>query len=808
MLKELKSAIRRMSKSPGFTVTALLTFAICLGANVALFAVVNAVIIRPLPYSNSEQLVSVFNRYPKAGINRTGVSVAQYLQRRNGVESFADSACYMDWGFTLGSGGLPDHVESTIVTPSFFHVLGVPAALGRTFADEEGFQGKNDVVIISDGLWRQRFAADPGIIGRKIQLNTTSQVIVGVMPPGFSFGASNAQLWIPMAFSNEDRTIERHETSRSMIARLRPGATIAEAQSQVDAQNSRGNPMVQDPLGKFAKEAGFQTSVVDLHGDLIGQTRSTLLLLQAGGLFLLLIGAVNLANLFMVRASIRSKEFSIRQALGAGQARLAQMLIAETLVLSFAGGVLGLGLCWSGLRGLQSLGINQLPHFSAYRLDAVVCAVAIAASVLMGLLMAAPTLWHIFNGGLVSGLSVESRSGTTTRSAQRLRLTLIAAQFALAFTLLTGAGMLAQSFSKILSVDPGFHPENVLTGSISLPWKHYEQAAQRYAFVARLGQELHAQPGAISVGFTSNLPFSGDNHSSNAFVIEGRPPLPGQSLITHNFAGVTGDFFAALGIPLREGRVLTEDDSSHLLRVCVVDEDFAKHYWPGKSALGHRISNMPGVLCTIVGVVGATKQGDLVERQTTGSVYFPFTIESGARVTAVIRTALSPQSEAPAFRNAVQRVDPDLAVEDLKTMTARIDDSLEPRRSPLMLAGIFASFALVLAAVGLYGVLAYAVSQRRREIGVRLALGAQPRQIFMQFISIGARLVIVGSMLGCIGGWMIGRAMAGLLYGVGSDDPIVYFGIAALLALVALAACIVPAINAARVPPMEALRAE
>ncbi len=808
MQYELKSAIRSLARSPGFAVTALLTFALCLGANVALFAVVNAVIIRPLPYSKSEQLVSVFNRYPRAGINRTGVSVPQYLERREGVGAFSDAACYMDWGFTLGSGGPPDHVESTIVTPSFFHVLGVSAALGRTFTEEEGFEGKNDVVIISDGLWRQRFAADPGIIGQKIQLNTTSQVVVGIMPPGFSFGTSKAQLWIPMAFSNEDRTIERHETSRSMIARLRPDATIAEAQSQVDAQNSRGNPMVQDPLGKFAREAGFQTSVVDLHGDFINQARSILLLLQGGGLFLLLVGAVNLANLFMVRASVRSKEFSIRQALGAGNVRLAQMLIAETFVLSFAGGALGLGLSWVGLRGLESLGINQLPHFARYRLDAVVCAAALAASVLVGLLMAAPTLWHTIKGNLAWGLSLESRSATTPRSAQRLRLTLIAAQFGLAFTLLTGAGLLARSFSKILAVNPGFHPENVLTGSVSLPWKHYEEAARRYAFATSWGQELQALPGAISVGFTTNLPFSGDNHSSNAFMIEGQPPLPGHSLITHNFSGVTGDFFAALGIPLREGRLLTDDDSSHSLRVCVVDEDFARHYWPGKSALGHRVSNMPGVLCTIVGVVGATKQGDLVERQTTGSVYFPFTIEPGARVTAVLRTAQSPQSEASAMRSAVQRVDPDLAVEDLKTMTDRIDDSLETRRSPLMLAGIFAGFAVVLAAVGVYGVLAYAVSQRRREIGVRLALGAQPRQIFTQFLSIGAKLVIVGSILGWIGGLLTGRALAGLLYGVGPADPEVYLGIAALLALVAIAACLVPAINASRVSPMEALRSE
>jgi predicted permease len=806
MLTEFHLAVRRLAKSPGFTVTVLLTFALCLGANVALFAVVNAVLIRPLPFPHPDQLVSVFNQYPKAGIDRGGASVPQYLARRKGIAAFADAACFFNWGFTLGDDMVPEHVESSIVTPSFFHVLDVSPELGRTFKEEESLQGKNDVVILSDELWRRKYAGDPGVIGRKIKLNGTSQTVVGVMPQGFSFGTSKAQLWTPMIFTDDERAIERHDNSKSMIARLRPGSTVAEAQSQIDALNTY--LVEQGPFSKMAKDAGFRTSVLDLHGELMNGSRPMLLLLQAGVLFLLLIGIMNLANLFMVRASVRAKEFSVRQVLGAGRRNIALLLVVESLALSVGGALLGLAFGWAGLRGLEAIGADRLPHSGSYLLDARVCGSAIASSALLALLMAFPALWHTGRRDLASGLSLESRGGTTARSANRLRHALTVAQFALAFTLLTGAGLLGITFSKILAVNPGFHPENVLTASVSLPWKHYEEANQRYAFVERLGQGLRTLPGTTAVGFTTDLPFSGPTNSNTVFKIEGQPPLPGQSLAVHDYAGVAGDFFAALGIPLVGGRLLTDDDSRHSLAVCVVDEDFSRHYWPGKSGLGHRISGGPGGFYTVVGVVGAAKQSDLADQRASGIVYLPFMIDAGPRVTAVIRTLQAPQSAGSDFRTALQQIDRDLAVEDLRTMTSRIDDSLEARRSPLVLACIFAGVALVLAAVGIYGVLAYSVAQRRREIGVRIALGAEPRQIMAKFLWVGAKLAMVGSMLGCIGGWMAGRAMAGMLYGVGSADPLVYCGIAVLLALVAMAACLVPAVNATRISPMEALRSE
>ncbi|HXQ79718.1 MAG TPA: ABC transporter permease [Opitutaceae bacterium] len=808
--RDLRLALRGLIRDKGFTATALLTFALCLGANVALFAVVNAVLIRPLPYPNPGQLVTVFNQYPKAGVERGGASVPHYLERRAGIAAFAEAAAFRNNGATIGEAGSPDRIASMNVTPSFFHVVGVAPVLGRGFTEEEGYYGKNDVIILSDGLWRQNYASDRAVVGRKIQMDGATKTIIGVMPPGFSFGTSTAKLWAPLCFSDDDRKPQsRHSNNMSMIARLRPGATATEAQLQVDALNKQ--TLEQDPYAKLVVDAGFHTAVVDLHSDFVSESRPVLLLLQAGVLFLLLIGAVNLANLLLVRASARTKEFSLRQVLGAGRLQLARQLITESLVLSLAGGLLGLGLGWAGVRGLEALGADELPHFAPYRLDAVVCLVALAVSVATGLLLALPVLWHNLKGNLAQALSVESRGGTTTRAAHHLRHALIVAQFGLAFTLLAGAGLLGISFSKLLAVNPGFRPENLLTGAVTLPYLHYKDEKPRFAFITRLGQELRVLPGVTSVGFTTNLAFSG-NLNDNAISIEGQAPAPGDSLHTHYTSGVAGDFFSAMGIALREGRLLTDEDSSRSLRVCVVDEDVVRRYWPGKSALGRRIFNgppgKPEEAYTVVGVVGAARQTDLADKRATGSVYFPYIFYAGQGITALLRTVQPPQMAGPALRAAVLRVDPELPVEDLKTMAARLDESLVARRSPLMLAAIFAGVAVVLAAVGIYGVLAYAVAQRRREIGVRMALGALPQQILAQFLSLGARLAFFGSMLGGIGGWLTGRAMSKLLFGVGPVHPAVFAGTAVLLAAVAMAACLLPAVKAARVPPMEALRSE
>jgi len=360
---DLRLAVRGLSRDKGFTATALLTFALCIGANVALFAVVNAVLVRPLPYPNPDQLVAIYNRYPKAGVDRSGVSVPHYLERRAGVEGFAEAGAFRDSGATIGETGAPEHVSAMQVTPSFLRVIGARAALGRTFSEDEGFYGKHMVVILSDGLWRQNFNADPGVIGRKLRMGTEPQTIIGVMPPDFSFGTSRPQLLFPLCFSDDDKKPEhRHSNNMSMIARLKPGVSAAQAQAQIDALNTHA--LAADPYAKLVVDAGFSTKVADLHQDFVAEVRPGLIMLQAGVVFLLLIGAVNLANLLLVRASARHKEFSVRQVLGAGRAQLARMLVTETLVLALAGCGLGLAFGWGGLRGVEALGASDLPHFA------------------------------------------------------------------------------------------------------------------------------------------------------------------------------------------------------------------------------------------------------------------------------------------------------------------------------------------------------------------------------------------------------------------------------------------------------------
>jgi predicted permease len=547
-----------------------------------------------------------------------------------------------------------------------------------------------------------------------------------------------------------------------------------------------------------------------LGNDHVAQLRPVLLLLQAGVLFLLLIGMVNLTNLLLVRATARSKEYCVRQALGASRGQLTRLVVTESLLLSIAGGVVGLVLGGIAWRGITLLAADQLPIRIDGGLDLTVCAVALGGSCLIGLLLALPVLWHTLHGNLTVALSVESRGGTTTRSVHRVRHALIVAQIALAFVLLAATGLLGLSFQKVLAVDPGFHPENVLAGSVALPWSTYQKEPQRVALTDKLIAELQTMPGIKQVGVGTNTPFTG-NDSNDAIWVEGYQPSAGESLQAHFTGGVTGNYFEALGIPLREGRYLNLADSHSNTKVCVVDEDVAKRYWPGRSALGQRLSNQPPSdkdrkIYTIVGVVGAVKQNDLADQRGNGVVYFPYGDSAGLSFMIIVRTEQAPSAAAATLRNAILHADPELALDEVKTMSTRVDESVANRRLPLLLAGNFAGVALLLAAVGIYGVLAYTVAQRQREIGVRMALGAQPEQILAQFLRLGGRLLLLGLPLGMLGAWLAGKAMTKLLFGVAPSNIAVLVITALMLGGVAMLACFLPSRRAARIAPIEALR--
>ena len=807
LLRDVRQSARSLTREKGFSFTVLLIFALCLGANVAIFAVVNSVLIEPLPFHDPHQLVSVVNSYPKAGVDRAGASVPHYLERKD-LPAFAEIAATRNWGVTIGEAGSPERMDASFVTPSLFRMLGVTPAIGRGFADEEGFYGKNEVVILSDGLWRQRYGADPKVIGRKLRVDTASYTIVGVMPPGFKFLNDKAQLWTPLCFTDDDHKPEsRHSNNMAMYARLKPGVSITEAQVQLDAMNKR--MLEKDPYAKLVTDAGFHTTIRDLGDDFVAEMRPVLLLLQAGVLVLLIIGMVNLANLLLVRATGRAKEFCVRQALGAGTLQLVRSVVTETLLLSIVGGVIGLGLGAAGLRLITTLAHDDLPVRAALSLDVRVAAVALAAAVVLGLVLAVPVLWHTLRSNLSVALSVESRGGTTSRSVHLLRHLLIVVQIMLAVVLLACTGLLGMSFEKVLQVRPGFRPDNLLSGAVALPWAHYKEDKDRLAFVEKLNANLQGLPGVNAVGISTGVPFSG-GYNNNATWIEGRTLQPGESLQAHFMCGVAGDYFQTLGIPLHAGRYLTMGDSRGDAKVCVVDEEVAKRYWPNGDAIGHRLSHEPPAqkptYYTIVGIVGAVKMNDLADQRGGGAIYFPYGHYSGTYFFVVARTAQKPELAGSMLRQAVLKIDPELPLHDLKAMDLRLDESVASRRGPLLLAGIFAAVALVLASVGIYGVLAYSVAQRQREIGVRMALGALPEQILAQFLALGGKLLAIGLPLGLILAWLAGRAMSGMLFGVAPANPLVLGGTALVLALVAMLACLLPSRRAARVMPIEALR--
>ena len=808
-MNDIRYAFRQLRKTPAFTLTALATVALCLGANLAIFAVINSILIRPLPFPHADRLVTVFNTYPKAGVENDGSSITNYYERRGNIPAFSSLSIYLQRSEVVGEPGSTEQAEIMLISPEFFTTLGVIPAIGRNFTEEE-WADQHNVVILTDDFWRQNFNSDPNVLGRDTRINGIPRHIVGVLPPHFRFLSSEARAFVPIKFDVEQRSPSaRHSGGGGthMIARLKPNATIAEAQAQIDAHNAAVEK--DNPEAKMMAEAGFRSPVVGLHADHVRSIRPTLLLLQAGVFFLLLIGAVNLINLLLIRASGRAKEMAIRQSMGAGRRQIVGQVMVETVALTATGGLLGLVAGAWGTRLLEILGADRLPLGARIEFDGWLAAIGLIGSVLLGIVIALPIAWFNLTSHLGHALQSDSRSGTTTRAAQRLRHGFIVAQIALAFVLLAGAALLGLSLKKVMAVSPGFQSDHVLTAELTIPWQSDQN--RHVEMGDRLLGLIRQQPGVIATGIVTNIPLTGDN-GKTAAAPKGYVPPPGQSLQGHYSYAVTGDYFTALGIPLREGRFLTSEDSHRAERVCVVDEDFARHYWPNGGVVGQKIAHGgetdEAKLFTIVGIVGRVKQTAMTEPQGQGAIYLPFLYRENSYYFVVTRTSQRPEAFAGTLRKLVRAADPVLAIDKIRSMETRIADSLMARRSPALLAGIFAGVALLLAAIGTYGVLSYAVAQRTREIGIRMAVGAQRIQIGTQFLSLGLRLLAAGTILGVVGAWAAGRAMQSVLFDVPALPVAALLGTALVLGVVSLVACLIPARRAAQVDPMVALRAE
>lgn len=811
--QSVRFALRRLGRTPAFTATALATLALCIGANIAIFAVIDALVLRPLPFPQSERLVTIFNSYPGAGNPRAGSTIPNYFTRREAIDAFDQVALFDGINAVVGEPGNLQKIPGARVTPEFFDSLKVPLAMGQMFTDAELTYQTAAVVVLTHELWQSHFNTDPNILGQSFIADGLPSTIIGVLPPEFRFLSHQALFFKPLAFNPPERALtNRHHglPGMTMIGRLAPGATLLEAQTQLDALNIRQAEV--DPNQARLAEWDFHSLIRPLHADYIREIRPTLLLLQGGVLLLLLIGAVNLTNLLLVRASGRGREFAVRQALGARRSHLARDAWLETSLLALGGGVLGLGLGAAGVQLLATLGASELPLGATIAFDGRVAAISLSATLVLGSLLSVGPIWFLRRLPINHQLQSDTAGSTATGASQRLRQVFGMMQIALAFVLLCGTALLGVSLHRALAQPTGFTPDHILVSDIGLPWLGYRGHGQKVMFVWRIEQALRAKAGVSEVSVNNSLPFGGWV-GGGPVAIENAADDGSETVRTHHHTGVTPGYWQVMGIPLLRGRVPGQEVFTRdAPRVCVIDQAMADRYWPDSDPIGQRLNFGPkfdpDLAKIIIGVVGTVKQKQLTETVPVGMVYTPFAQSPQSWFKIVVRTKMSPKAMAITVRETVAEIDPQLLIYNFTTMERMIEDSLQLRRSPLLLTAIFAGVALLLATIGTYGVLAYAVSHRRREIGVRMALGALPRQILQLFLGMGGRLLLGGLALGVFGSWATGRAMQRFLFDVAPFPPGLIAGVAALMGLVVLIAILLPAARAASIDPSETLRHE
>ena len=802
--QDLRYGFRTLVKNPGFTAVAVIALALGIGANSAIFSVVNTVLLRPLPYKDSEGLVMVWEDATKHGYPRDTPAVANYIDWRDQNQVFQGMAAIADQSFNLTGSGEPERLDGRRVSASLFKILGVEPQLGRTFTTEEDQAGGNPVVILSHRLWQRRFASDPAIVGKTLTLNGVNGTVVGVMPQEFQFPTQDDELWVPIAFTQDDAT-SRGRHYLQVIARLKPGVSVSQAQSEMStiaARLQQQYPASNTDLGAV---------VVPLHEQLVGDIKPALMILLGAVGLVLLIACANVANLLLARAAVRQKEIALRVALGANRWRLIRQFLTESVLLGAMGGVLGLLLSVVGIRLLTAFIPPNIPQIKAITLDARVLGFTLLVSLLTGLIFGLAPAIQTSGFNPNEALKEGGRDSTSGSRGNRIRGLLIIGEVAVSLVLLIGAGLLINSFLRLRSVDPGFTTDNLLTMKIVLPSLKYAEHAQRSAFYGNLTQRLESVPGVKSAAVTTNLPLYKQGNSIG-IQIEGRPaPLPGQPLIVVTRM-VSPKYFDTMSIPLLKGRQLNAQDTATSPNVAVISETMARRHWPNEDALGKRFSpgrpESPADWIQIVGVVKDVRQFDLIEAPRP-QMYLSYE-QYGffAPRDLVVKTDVDPLSMAVAVRRTVWDIDKDQPVSNIRTMDEIAAESVARQRFSMLLLAIFAGVALLLAAVGIYGVMSYSVTQRRGEIGIRMALGAQKSDVLKLTVGRGLKLVLIGVALGVGGAFMLTRLMSSLLFGVGATDPTTFVTITLILIGVALLASYVPARRATKVDPLAALRYE
>ena len=807
MIHDFKYAIRFLARSKGFAAAVILTLSACIGVNVAIFAIVNSVLLRPLPVPDSEDIVLMSNRYPRAGVTEQFISSSgDYFDRREKITALAEQAAFRFSNVAIDINGAAEREMAMTATPSLFHLLRLPPLLGRTFSAAEGEIGAQQKIILSYGLWQQMFAGNPAALGREVRLDGRSYTVVGVMPQNFVFIDPEVRMWIPAAFTDEEKTVH-HNNNWYNIGRLKPGATIQQVEAQIDALNAAN-------LEKFPQfkevliNAGFHTSVEPLAEMVVRDVRSVLRLLWAGSVFVLLIGVLNVANLAFARLTLRKKEYSTRLALGAGRAQLLRQFLSENLLMTAASCVGGLMVGGLALRALARTGLNHFPRAFEVRIDSHVVWVAVLMAIGASVLLSIFSVVGISIGGFHNVLRDSERTGTATK-ARSVRQGLVVAQIGFAFALLVGAGLLLASFRELLKVDPGYRTDNIVTASLSAPRSQYSDP-QLDVLVSRSLEAVGQTAGVVSAGASTVIPLGGQYYNS-VILAEGYVMKHGESVISPIRLSVTPGYLETMGISLVRGRYFRDSDDAHSPLVVIVDEKLAKRFWPDRDPLGQSMYEPDAdtlavsdrtMRYRVVGVVRSVRLEDLSGKgNPEGAYYFPYSQRPSNNYIIAVRTRGNSAAVVPAIRAQMATIAPELPLFDVRTMAQREELSLSSRRSSMLLGVTFGIVALFLASLGIYGVLAYLVAQRRKEIGIRVALGSTHSGIVKLVVREGLILVVAGSILGIVGSISLRSIVQNEIYGVAPLDPLVLGCVAILFAVVALIACIMPARRAMQVDP-------
>ncbi|HEV2885146.1 MAG TPA: ABC transporter permease [Pyrinomonadaceae bacterium] len=799
LFQDVRYGVRGFFKRPAFTIVALIALALGIGANTAIFSLVNAVLLRPLPFAEPDRLIWVYGNIRNGG-NRASVAPLDYLDFRAQNTTFEQFAASFSipQALNLTGVGEPERLSTAAVTGNYFQTLGVMPAMGRPFQFENETPAHSQVAILSHALWQRRFGGDPAIVGKKITLDGRSFEITGVMPQAFTFPGT-ADVWVPINFDAGPGMKQRKAHFIRPIGRLKPGVTIEQAQADTDVIARRMEEAYPET------NTGWSLRLIPLQEQLVGNIRTTLLILFGAVGFVLLIACANVANLLLVRAATREKEIALRTALGAGRLRIVRQMITESVLLALMGGVLGALLAVWGVELLVKLSAGSIPSTAQVNIDLTVLGFTLAVSVLTGLLFGLAPALRTMKLNLSESLKEGGRAAGETSPRNRTRSVLVVIESAVAVVLLIGAGLLIRSFVELQNTNPGFDAQNVLTMRVDLPREKYPNPEKAGNFFSQLEDRVESLPGVETVGFITELPLSGQPNDS-PFTVEGRPPAGPDQRMGADFRRVNQNYLQAMRIPLLRGRNFTEQEPRESAKVLIISELLASNVFPNEDPLGKRL-----VLAVdekpfeIIGIAGDIRHRSM-EAQPLPMMYLP-TIQTPG-VNLVIRTQGDPTNVAGAVRKEVQALDPDQPVAAVRAMTDWIDRSVASPRYRTALLGLLALVALVLASTGIYGVMSYSVAQRTHEIGVRMALGAGRLDVLKMVVRQGMTLVIIGVALGLASAFALTRVMASLLFGVTAKDPITFVAVGVLIALVAFIACYIPARRATKVDPLVALRYE